>query len=315
MKHVTLIIILSLTVNLVFGQKARLIDASNSGLIDNDLESISVDENGNKWIGTAKHGLIKFNDGHFETLNKENSVIQGDYVAPVFVDSKGNVWVSYSHSDTLLTKFDGESWTVFTSKEVGKNVSFVIDIAEDAAGKVYFGGSGGVLVYADKWFILEIPKENCTVRALDIARDGSIAIGHNEGLLTFIDGKWNSLTHDNSELQLNVVRAVKFRENGELFVGYGGGFGNGGFSIVQGGSWSHFNKENSKVPDHMVRDIEIDANGTVWMATNNGVIEMNGKKIKPIYFRDGMFQNVILDIAIEGKTVWVATNFGLVKVE
>ena len=28
-----------------------------------------------------------------------------------------------------------------------------------------------------------------------------------------------------------------------------------------------------------------------------------------------MFKNVILDIALEGKTLWIATNFGLIKYE
>lgn len=52
-----------------------------------------------------------------------------------------------------------------------------------------------------------------------------------------------------------------------------------------------------------------------WMATNNGLIIMKGEEIVPIIFREGMFKNVILDIEIDENNVWIATNFGLIKIE
>lgn len=36
--------------------------------------------------------------------------------------------------------------------------------------------------------------------------------------------------------------------------------------------------------------------------------------IEPIYFREEMYKNVILDIATEGNIIWVATNFGLITI-
>lgn len=96
-RKIILSLILSITIQYVFGQKAELISKENSELIDNDLLSITVDNDGNKWIGTSKFGLIKFNDGKFENLNKDNSTIKGDHISPIFTDSKGNVWVSFSN--------------------------------------------------------------------------------------------------------------------------------------------------------------------------------------------------------------------------
>ena len=315
MKHLRLIIILTLITNVVFGQKADLIDKSNSNLIDNDLLSISVDNNGTKWIGTSKFGLVKYADNSFETLNKENSVIKGDYISPIFTDSKGNVWVSYTKPEDGLAKFDGEKWTIYTAKEIGVEKLSVISVTEDNNGKIYFGGSNSVFVYSDNWSILELPIESYTVRAIDVSKDGSIAIGHNSGLLIFKNDKWNTFTKENSELRLGTVRAVKFLDNGDLIVGYGGGFGDGGFSIIHNDKWKHFNKTNSKIPDHMVRDIEIDSKGVVWMATNNGLIKFENGKNEPILFRQGMYMNVILDIAIQDEIIWIATNFGLIKME
>ncbi len=315
MRKKILIASLLFTVQFTFGQQAELLDKSNSDLIDNDLLSVSVDKRGNKWIGTSKFGLVKYVNNSFENLNKENSEINGDYISPIFSDSKGNVWVSFSKPEEGLAKFDGKKWTTYSAKDIGVESISVIAITEDANGKIYFGGSNGILVYSDDWIKLEMPEGSYTVRALDVNKDGSIAVGHNSGLLLFKNDNWIAFTKENSELRLGTVRAVKFLTDGALVVGYGGGFGDGGFSIIKEEKWKHFNKTNSKVPDHMIRDIEIDQNGTIWMATNNGVVKMEGKKVTPILFREGMYKNVILDIAIDNDSIWVATNFGLIKMK
>lgn len=62
----------------------------------------------------------------------------------------------------------------------------------------------------------------------------------------------------------------------------------------------------------MVRDIVFDGKN-YWMATNNGLVKFDGKKVSFVFFREDMFKNVIRDIVIEDGTLWIATNFGLVK--
>ncbi|AXT54630.1 hypothetical protein D1815_02260 [Aquimarina sp. AD1] len=298
----------------IFSQKAELFDTNNSNLIDNDLWEVSVDKNGNKYLGTVKFGLIKLENGEFKNLNKNNSIIKGESVTPIFTDSKGNIWLNYSKPNSEIAKFDGKDWTIYTTKEIPVSNISVIDFAEDKEGNIYFGGGNGVFKFNGvSWSKVKVSKKGITVRAIDVNDNGEIAIGHNSGLLVYSNGKWNTYDDKNSELQLSVVRAVKYIDN-KLFVGYGGGFGNGGLSIIKNGKWTHFNKKNSKIPDHMVRDIEIDGNGTIWMATNNGMIKMVDGKIEPIYFREGRYKNTILDIATEGNILWIATNFGLIKI-
>ena len=314
--EIALSILLLFTVQITFGQKAELISKENSELIDDDLESVTVDKDGNKWIGTSKFGLVKLKDGKFENLNKENSEIKGDYISPIFTDSKGNVWVSYSKPIDGIAKFDGKEWTTFSAKDLKTSEVSVISIVEDTDGNILFGGGNGVFKFdGETWNKLELPEGEFTVRTMDIASNGDIAIGHNSGLLIKKNDDWSNLTEENSELRLDVVRGVKFTKDHKLIVGYGGGFGDGGFSIIENEKWTHYNKTNSKVPDHMVRDIEIGEDGVVWMATNNGLIIMKGEEIIPVLFRDGMYKNVILDIKIEEDKVWVATNFGLIKIE
>ena len=283
-------------------------------MVDDYLWAVSVDKQGNKWLGTGDYGLIKFDGSEFTNLNEENSEIKGIFVSPIFTDSKGNVWLNFSKPNHRIAKFDGKNWEVFKENDLPTSQINVISIIEDIDGNVYFGGANGVLIFdGKKWKSLDFPSKGIIIRTMDIDEKGNFAIGHNSGLILRKNGVWKKLTKDNSDLQLSVVRAVKF-VNDKLLVGYGGGMGNGGLSIIENDKWTHFNKTNSKIPDHMVRDIEIDNNGTIWMATNNGMIKMVNDKIEPIYFREGMYKNTVLDIETEGSIIWVATNFGLIKI-
>lgn len=296
-----------------YSQEVKIFNKSNSNIVDDNLLSVAVDKKGNKWIGTSKHGLVLFDGENYTNFNKDNSVIKGDYISPIFVDSKGNVWVSFSQPKDGIAKYDGSNWKVYSEEDLKTENISVISICEDKNGTLYFGGVNGIFILQNEtWTTLKMPSKDIVVRAIDISKNGVIAIGHNNGLLIYENGKWQTFTEKKSELSLAVVRAVKFKENNDLLVGYGGGFGNGGFSVLSDKKWVHYNKSNSKIPDHKVRDMEFDGSN-YWMATNNGVIQFNENELKPLLFRDGMFMNVILDIAIENETIWIASNFGLIR--
>ena len=299
----------------LFCQKATIFDKSTSELLnDDDIQSIAVDKNNNKWIGTSKNGLILFNNTDYIPFKKETfNEIKGDYITPIFIDTKNRIWITYSTPQDGITMLDGSTWYNFSEKELG-NIS-IISISEDKNGKIYFAGVNGVVTYdGKKWTKLELPKGEYTVRSININSNNDIAIGHNEGLLVYQNKKWTSYTEENSELRLSTVRAVKFIEN-KLFIGYGGGFGDGGFSILLENKWTHYNKTNSNLSDHMVRDIEIDSKGNIWMATNFGLIKFHDNVITPIFFNKGKYTNVIKDIFIQDEIIWLATNIGLIKLE
>ncbi len=304
------------TVQLALGQNIVLFSKENSDLIDNDLVAVTVDDKGNTWIGTSKYGLVKFNNGNFIDFNKDNSEIKGDYVSQIFTDSKGNVWVLFSNPEYGIAKFDGKEWISYMASDINSTHNSVFSIVEDNSGNLLFGGKDGVLKHdGENWISVDLPEGDFIIRTMDINSNGDLAIGHNSELLIKKGDDWFDLNKENSELRLGTVRGVKYIKDNKLIVGYGGGFGDGGFSIIENDLWTHYNRTNSNVQDHMVRDIEIGENGAIWMATNNGIIRMMGEEITPIMFREGMFKNVVLDIEIDRGNVWIATNFGLIRIE
>lgn len=302
-----------------FGQKTILYDKNTSSIPEDDLLSIAIDGQGNKWIGSARSGLLVFDGESYTTFSE----MKGDFFTPIFKDSKGNMWVSFSAlvetvgSVDVLARYDGSRWWWYKAEDIGPYNISVTDICEGKDGTLYFAGPEGFLVMLkdNKWELLDLPEKDMVALSVAVRDDGVIALGFGRpdcGLLIYQDGKWKSYSEKGSPLVINVVRALKFTDDGALIIGYGGGFGDGGFSVMKGKKWTHFNKSNSGISDHMVRDIEFDGKN-YWMATNNGLVKFDGKKVTSTFFRNGMFKNVINEIAIENGTLWITTNFGLIK--
>ena len=318
MKKFLAAVLLFLAVSYGYSQKVQLFDKSNSSIPEDDLLSIAIDGQGNKWIGSAQFGVLVFDGKSYTTFPE----MKGDFFTPIFKDSKGNMWVSFSAlvevgSVDVLARYDGSRWWWYKAEDIGPYNISVTDICEGKDGTLYFAGPAGFLVMVkdNKWELLELPKKDMVALSVAVRDDGVIALGFGRpdcGLLLYENGKWESFSEKSSPLVLNTVRALKFTKDGSLIVGYGGGFGNGGFSVMKGKKWTHYNKSNSGISDHMVRDIEFDGKN-YWMATNNGLVKFDGKKVTPVFFREGMFKNVINEIAIEDGTLWITTNFGLIR--
>lgn len=67
----------------------------NSGLPSNYADDITVDRDGNKWIGT-RDGLAKFDDENWTVFNSENSDLPLGWIWAVLVDNRDNVWIGIS---------------------------------------------------------------------------------------------------------------------------------------------------------------------------------------------------------------------------
>jgi len=217
-------------------------DKWNSKLPDNWINAIAIDEQGNKWIGTWKKGLAKFDGINWTVYNTSNSGLPNNYVNAIAIDGQGNKWIGTYGGG--LAKFDGVNWTVYNTSNSGLPDNRVNAIAIDGQG--------------NKW------------------------IGTDGGLAKFDGVNWRVYKTSNSGLPDNRVNAIAIDGQGNKWIGTYGidnkfmGVVFGGLAKFDGVNWTVYNTSNSGLPYNDVRAIAIDGQGNKWIGTSRGLAKFDG---------------------------------------
>ncbi|MBI5471688.1 MAG: hypothetical protein HY961_05035 [Ignavibacteriae bacterium] len=129
----------------------RFVAEGRSGLRSNTIHSIREDSAGTLWVGTAGHGLAKYNphEGtfkHFESAS-DGSGPSHTYVYCILEDSFGNMWIGTPTGG--LNLFDRESERFIYIHNVSENLgslsnNIVLTLVEDSAHALWVGTAGGL---------------------------------------------------------------------------------------------------------------------------------------------------------------------------
>ena len=203
-------------------------DKWNSKLPDNWINAIAIDEQGNKWIGTWKKGLAKFDGINWTVYNTSNSGLPNNYVNAIAIDGQGNKWIGTYGGG--LAKFDGVNWTVYNTSNSGLPDNRVNAIAIDGQGNKWIGTYGidnkfmgvvfGGLAKFDgvNWTVYNTSNSGLPyndVRAIAIDGQGNKWIGTSRGLAKFDGVNWR--------VYKIAVNAIVIDKQGNKWIGtYGG---------------------------------------------------------------------------------------------
>ncbi len=148
-------------------------NTSNSGLPDNWVYSIAIDDSGNKWIGTSGGGLARFDGTNWTVYNTSNSGLSSNHIYSIAIDSSGNKWIGTNGG---LARFDGTNWTVYNIGNSGLPDNNVSTLAIDGSGNKWIGTSGGGLARFDgtNWTVYNTSNSGLPNNVIySIAIDGS----------------------------------------------------------------------------------------------------------------------------------------------
>ena len=70
-----------------------------------ELTCISIDSEGNKWLGTKGAGAVMYSGTHWEYYNKDRG-IENQYINDIVQDKAGNIWVEYLNN--FVIKFNNQ---------------------------------------------------------------------------------------------------------------------------------------------------------------------------------------------------------------
>jgi signal transduction histidine kinase/ligand-binding sensor domain-containing protein len=118
-----------------------------------NLNNVSFDAKGQKWVVVAGTNLIRY-DKEEATVYDLSNYLGERFIFTFYPDSKGSVWMwtggpaAISHE---LIRFDGENFFVYGS-EVRMKLRFIRTITEDKKGNLVFIGEGGLALFNENTF-------------------------------------------------------------------------------------------------------------------------------------------------------------------
>lgn len=308
MKKFTIILFAVFTLNIAKAQMTTYTTA-NSGLVDNNISTIAIDAQDNKWFGTGG-GVSMFDGINWTTYTEANSGLVSNAVYTIAIDAQGNKWFGTWGG---VSKFDGTNWTTYTTVNSGLVENYVSAIAIDIQGNKWFGtNSGGVSKFdGTNWTTYTTANglvSNQWVTAITIDVHGNKWFGTNGGVSKFDSTNWT--TYLNGEIVGSIaIDALGYKWFGTYDPMYNVCHGTFKFDST---NWTTFDTLNSGLTNNYVNDIGIDALGNKWFGTQGGVSTFNDTIWTTYTIADGLVSNGIYTIAIDAQgNKWFGTYYGV----
>ena len=238
-----------------------------------------TDTLGNPILATDA-GVRWWNGTSWTTFNMNNSPLPSNYVARVFVDHAGALWV-LPLEDGLL-KYDG-TWTVYNTGNTGLSSNDVDCIAQDSNGVYWIGtgggasGGGGLSRFdGTNWTTWTPTNSNLPYNLFvrDVALDSQGApwlriyyTNDPDQVAEFNGTEFTFYDMTNSSLP-QYLRCLTMGPDDIPYVGTT----TNGIQYLDpiSQTWERIDITNSGIPSNGIADLELASNGDLWVATNYG---------------------------------------------
>lgn len=288
------------------------------GLIDNSISAVTIDPDGNPWVGTWNGNISRFDGQQWQTH------LPGQPVNDLTIDPASAIWAAGGGITRLtlpapaervwlgttngVSLFDGGQWQNFTTAD-GLVDNEVRAIAIDPQGRKWFGTANGVSAFDGRQWANYAPLTSSLVSnfvqtvAVDPANRLWFGYAERGQGVTMFDGQnWTTYTTANG-LADDHVYAIAFAPDGVAWLGTAAGV-----SRFDGQSWATYTAANGLLDDR-VRAIAVGPDNRVWFGTANGVSRFDGQQWQSYTAADGMAAGPVNAIAIDSQgQVWVGAQ-------
>lgn len=295
----------------------KVYNTSNSYLPDNQIQSVHIDKNNIKWLGTSS-GLVRFDGSEWITYNKTNSYLPSDYITSIASDGDSGIWIG---TDKGIAHLNGNTINVYSTNNSPLTSDNIIKILF-ASSSVWFCTDKGLIKYSkDEWTVYD---ENTSGLAIDficsivVDLNGTVWIGtfdHNSFngyIWTYNEAGWNYFRLSEHGLFSSFPDALICDSNNQIWIGTKGTTG-GTVVLISDGKWTIYNRNNSGFPGGGINSIQIEGEYK-WIASGSGLISFgNGKWEQYNVNNSNIPDDFVQDVAVDKfGNKWIATlNGGL----
>ncbi|MEO8371301.1 MAG: two-component regulator propeller domain-containing protein [Candidatus Solibacter sp.] len=265
---------------------------------DDNIRALTVVRDGSLWIATDGGGLLRYQNGRFESYGPKEGLLN-EFVGAVLMDRTGVVWAGTNRG--LFRLKAGRFERVDEALHL-PNIAFFA-LRESAGGRLFAAGPAGLFCVEDGQ-----PRRCKEGRDLDsvyqigAARDGSLWVGTNRGLRIVGDVPQDP-TRPYSKSMLG---AILEDHTGGMWLGTEGD----GLYLVNGPKVTAFHAP-ANLPDNSISALLEDREQSIWVGTADGLVRMSAPEVAVLSSRDGLSgDNVTTTYCGNNGTVWLTTVTG-----
>ena len=238
----------------------------NGGMSDNNIHALCIDGN-QLWIGTYTAGVyvldINTRKCRRYLRQKDNSrSLYGNSCYAIFRDSRQNIWVATTEG---INRYRRETDDFLRVKRME---SYVMDIAEDSCGRLWFASQVDGIWRLDnatgKWRNYKGDNSHSVVNSICMGENGRIWVASDDGLLLY-DARRDLF--DRVELSENTSILGIVEDNGSLWITTNDGL----FRYSEGKETLHFDVNDGLLSNIFMPNAAMKASdGCVYVGTVNG---------------------------------------------
>lgn len=306
-------------------------NSNNSGLNDNNVNCVYLDDSKILWLGTATGGVNKVNLNakkfHSYSIVLKNKSTVNTPIRAITAD-KNEIWLGTHDNGLLFINRQTKSEKYFTNELSGKSIRSVF---KDSQGDIWIGNRSGLDKYdAKSKKIINNFKEkpgnssqmNRFFAVAEDPIDHSIWVGTYNGILRY-DRQTNEFEKQSLQKYFSKSGAgcLFFDSKKNLWIGteYSGLIQLKRDSRTQ--KWTDTiayrgDGSNPKLPDERVYSVTEDLQGNIWAGTANGLCRINPKtqNVKLYTAANGFSDQYITKVLSDRKgNIWVGHKKGLSK--
>ncbi len=274
-----------------------------------NIQALLFDQEGALWVATQHEGLLRYQNGQVSRLRAQDGVVT-DHFTSLFEDREGSIWAGTLFGG-IHRMYRGAIRTYGTGE--GLEADAITCVLENGPGVLWIGTrTEGLFKYVDGRFEPSRPPPmSREIRALLLAKDGSVWYGGKEGGLACVKDEQQSIFNLKNGLIANDVSALYQARSGELWVGSQ----RAGVTVLDPDARKVKRTYNDLSLRGHVRCFAEDREGVLWIGTQNGLVRYRDGRFEPNClkgYEDASIRAILCD---ENNVLWVGTrDDGLIRV-
>ncbi|MDP3671295.1 MAG: two-component regulator propeller domain-containing protein [Telluria sp.] len=271
-----------------------------SGLANEYVFAIGIDQKGYKWFGTNAGGVSRYKDGKWKTYFPMHGL--ADYWVYSFANQKnGDLWIG-TWAGVNVVDMKNLKWRTYVKELINE---WVYGLGVDARDQVWFGTEGGVSMFDGKTWRSWTHKDG-----LGAGNPNKLMASPNTGLGTRSRHDLGLRTQDGAPTyNPNYVFSILVAADQSIWAGTWGG----GVSRFDGKRWTNYTTKEGLAGD-IVYSIAQDAKGVLWFGTSAGLSSFDGKRWRKVDKQGGLLDNNVYAVAVAPNgDIWAGTKRGVAR--